>query len=378
MKFDFTIEDSVSRADYIDSQTLPGSTFTAHQLESMANYILYGKDPDGTSCVDRKEVDITTKHGTWKKKTLESLDELMESPTFDERDLRNLKKDNFRKYKPTIDRIKDADVPGLPELWALIDEVESLITPANEYAMRHYLIELRRQQFLLRDSVKPRQLSFNPAGRTLHQEETNMRRWEEPDSEYQILPLGTFSPHKTRFTSPYHSTDNWLPPVAGAHSLDLTNPKHIYMLNDKYEELACAADDVDSVWHDILRTLDWAAQQTLSKEGLKWDIWVDKRHHLSGAYLAKKYKADYGVGHSANYISTIYTQKICVAIAATMKLWWDMWDLRDVDEKWQKCAKCGEMKLLDEREWVRKSKSVTGFRKTCKKCEKAKTMNDEQ
>ena len=45
----------------------------------MGNYLLWGKDPEtGLNAKQAGIVDIETKHGTWDKEPVESLDELLE------------------------------------------------------------------------------------------------------------------------------------------------------------------------------------------------------------------------------------------------------------------------------------------------------------
>lgn len=82
-KLDFSIPTSKERLEAIKSINL--STLNKSELETVTNYVIYGKDEDGTSSVDRKEIFIPTKFNSYKKNTpIQSLDELMESPTFDE------------------------------------------------------------------------------------------------------------------------------------------------------------------------------------------------------------------------------------------------------------------------------------------------------
>ena len=56
MKFnlDFSIYSSKDRLKAI--QDIDLSSLNPSELETISNYILYGKDEDGTSIVDRKEV----------------------------------------------------------------------------------------------------------------------------------------------------------------------------------------------------------------------------------------------------------------------------------------------------------------------------------
>lgn len=83
----------------------------------MANYILFGKGEDGKSEVDKKSIEIKTKYQSYKKKELESLDDLMSSPTFDERSLRSMGRSRYTSPKPIIDK-------NLPELQPLLEEIE--------------------------------------------------------------------------------------------------------------------------------------------------------------------------------------------------------------------------------------------------------------
>lgn len=55
-KLDFNIYSSKDRLEAI--QHIPLEQLTPKELETVSNYILYGKDEDGTSIVDRKEVQI--------------------------------------------------------------------------------------------------------------------------------------------------------------------------------------------------------------------------------------------------------------------------------------------------------------------------------
>ena len=129
VNLDFSIPTSTGRRDYVEKYMADNSDkkFSASDLETIANYILYGKDENtGESIVDRKEVQIKTKYNSYSKKEPESLDELIESPTFDER-IFNTDKNRYKSIKPKIDREKDADVPGIQELWKSIDRYQHII-----------------------------------------------------------------------------------------------------------------------------------------------------------------------------------------------------------------------------------------------------------
>ena len=65
MKFqlNFELETSQERLNLV--KTFPLSSLTQKELELCSNYILYGKDNDGKSCVDKKEVFIKPKHSSY-------------------------------------------------------------------------------------------------------------------------------------------------------------------------------------------------------------------------------------------------------------------------------------------------------------------------
>ena len=171
---DFDLVTSDERRDFIASKDL--SKLTPKEIELCGNYILYGKDRsnnpeiDGTSCVDRKEVQIQTKFQSYSKKEPVSLDALLESPTFNE-NLLNPKPTIYKKVKPTIDKEKVKDIPGMKELWEQIQitqdlldentgkkersENSKILTQKQIYYLKHHLIDMRKQQYYLMDSAFP-------------------------------------------------------------------------------------------------------------------------------------------------------------------------------------------------------------------------------
>ena len=62
-KLDFSIVSSKDRLEAIRSIDL--SKLNKTELETVTNYVIYGKDEDGTSSVDRKEIQIQTKFNSY-------------------------------------------------------------------------------------------------------------------------------------------------------------------------------------------------------------------------------------------------------------------------------------------------------------------------
>lgn len=386
LNLDFSINTSKDRKNFIGNymaeQNANGYTFTQKEIETMANYILYGKDEDGTSIVDRKEVEIDTRYSSYKKKRPESLEALMESPAFNETNI--VTTNIYKKEKPKIDREKDKDIPGIQELWNSIDNLDHKIkvtegkeedtsikplTSQQLYKAKHHLIELRTQQYLLKDSVKPTLPPANPIDRLYTMDNDPFIGWDNKDSEYSIAPLGLYSSKPERFQRPAKIIErDYFYNKDAKFILDFRNPNHIYELIESYDELLITAEnDPENLLDDIIETLDFYIDfAELDEE--KTLILQRKIKKVPVIDIKKELEEKLNISHSSNYISTIYTQKICREIAEGAALHYDMYMNREYTNMWKKCSQCGELKFLDPRVFMRKSRSSDGYNSKCKKC----------
>ena len=379
LDLDFNLSTSKERQHFIN-EYVKNRTFTQKELETMANYILYGKDEDGTNVVNRKEIEINTKYGSYKKKAPESLDSLIENPNFNENKITH--NSIYRKEKPKIDRELDKDVPGMQELWKTIDYFQHLIdcntgkiedpgarklTSLELYKIKHTLIEMRREQFALRDMVKPTYFYGSP----IQDIEIPIGEdipWDSNDN-YSIKPLGLYSSNPQRFTNILDIKEkDYQYNKEAKYILDFTNPEHIYNLIECYDDLLIAAEDApERLTDDIIETLDFYINMA-ELDNIKSEILRLKIKKIPVLGIQKVLKDKYNVNHSTNYISTIYKQKICNEIAAAAQLHYDMYINRDNRSMWKKCNQCGELKFLDSRIFMRKAKSSDGYNSKCKKC----------
>ena len=116
---------------------------TDEELETMSNYLLWGKNPKtGLNAKQEEGIDIETKHATWSKKTeMESLEGLMEQPTFNEASLSSVdasaaikvKKEVFSR-KEALEQCPPSLVNDFKALFLLIDKTELMI---NFYELAH-------------------------------------------------------------------------------------------------------------------------------------------------------------------------------------------------------------------------------------------------
>lgn len=149
-------------------------------LDLLSNYLLCGAEKPGElSPVQRKEVEL---EGSSKKPRAreKSLEELLESPTFNETATFRTTGITYKTPKPNFDRVRQQSLGNssafLP-LWGEIDKIDRLLRlhdgyevsdPTNNerfraetlsrtavYQLRHLLIELRKEQYTIGDSVSP-------------------------------------------------------------------------------------------------------------------------------------------------------------------------------------------------------------------------------
>jgi len=174
---------------------------TPNELDMMAKYILWGENAEGKN--GRQEgLELETASKTWDTKNLESLDALVESPTFNESSIRGPSNPPSKIPREVFSRSRTRQTAPpyilkvFEGLWRKIDETELLISQyelqkgkrtapirpellnrfsAEELAslmaradslqpfallkLKHQLVDLRREQYTIRDSYAPVLLS---------------------------------------------------------------------------------------------------------------------------------------------------------------------------------------------------------------------------
>lgn len=383
LHLDFSIENIEDRNDYIKNY-IKDKNLSKTDLETIANYILYGKDSDGLSAVDKKEIQIKSKYSSYNKKEPESLDELMENPGFNE-NVFSLGANKYKTIKPKIEREKDFDIPNMQDLWKVIDNCQYIIDVNNGkiedknvkklsslelYKLKHLTIDLRRQQFYLKDIFNPTICMFGINAKKPINIVDNEIPWDLEDSNYSIAPLGVINGYSSRFINPRLSEEEYSYNKNAKYILDFRNKDHIYYLLEHYEDLKISTyNKPQSIVKNILDTLnfyiDFADLSPTKKK-----ILILKQKKFSNVAIQQIINKEFNLKHSANYISTIWKQQICEDIANAAILHYDEYLYRKDKMKWKKCNQCGEYKLIDNRNFMNKSRSSDGYSNKCKKCDK--------
>ena len=436
LKLDFSLATNEQRRDFLENYLAQEQFIqrppTADELETMGNYLLWGKDPKtGLNAQQEGLVDIDTKHGTWDKDSaVESLDGLLENPVFNEATLRpidavpmKVKREVFSRseaLKEAPDYLKQSFVdlfrnideldlrinyydlahgkrknPIRPELAKLFSEeehaeAESAAAAWNQFKylkMRHQLVEMRQEQYVLRDSYKQTML---PGDGVPH-----ITMVEEPDidAEIEVLPLGVVGRRMRPFDI-FISWDKLIPqnydeatlkeisnfywmkqkyePAANQFYIDFRELEHVYQLFMTYFELEGAIDEekLNSGLSNLLDTLKFYIERAELCE-LQQEILDLKMKKVKNEDIAYQINKKYGKTYTPNYISTIFRQRIIPKINEAAAFHEKIVSNLFFEEEFKTCPGCGQTLLRCSENFTRKSRSKDGYTSRCKKCEKA-------
>ena len=135
LKLNFSLNSTVERTNFLNKY-IKSINFTPNEneLETMANYILWGKDPKtGLNVKQSKEIQLESRNKTWDAQPVESLDALLEAPGFTEIMIKQPEEPRTKITRVVFSR-KEARqnassevLERLEELWKQIDELDLLL-----------------------------------------------------------------------------------------------------------------------------------------------------------------------------------------------------------------------------------------------------------
>lgn len=423
LKLNFDLETAEERAQFISTYIVQFPDLTSSEASTIADYLLWGKDSNGVPI--GKGTGLATK---WTKTNeAESLDAVLENPALSNAQLYTLNdavvlkksrdvfnRDEARKEAPEFLR------QTFEELWKTIDEIDLEINfyeidngkredpPRNELIkrfddeeieriharsqrlnpygylkLRGRIKELRTEQFTIRDSYRSTfnitQSVYSPKDRSF-----------VFDCDVEVLPLGLkegkvgdliFDPN----FDPAALNEEQLRLISGLiwkkksyegnRIFDFRNLESVYQLYLFREEFD---DRLEQVKYDhivennlekLLDTLQFY-EEIADLTDIQREILRLKEKKEKNADIASYINKKYGKSYTANYISTIFKQKIIVKINEAVKLHQDTIENCFFKENFKRCTDCGRILLLDGRNWVKKTRSKDGFQSRCKRCER--------
>lgn len=433
LKLDFSLESTQERVNfiqkYLQSESFQKKPPTEEELEMCGNYILWGRAENGKNYVQNKEVQIETRNSTWNsQKETNSLEELMENPAFNEATIMRptlattkIKRIVFSRSE-ALEKAPEHLKPVLRDLFNRIDRLDLLLNyydlktgkrknppreellrkfteeekneikekanHINSYRylkLRHLLVELRREQFYFKDTYS------EPVRRALPTGEPEIQTTFF-DADIPVFPLGLltdqkiskriffdekeFDPEDLTFSELRKiSSLLWEKKEANKSQFktyfDFRDIEHVYNFFLQYYEVEdeVMKNEIDSTIKFFIDTLNYytaRAQLTeVQREILSLKIKKWKNQDIAD-FINKKY----GKSYTANYISTIFRQKIIKRINIAAAMHEKVIENIFFPEEFKKCTSCGRVLLKDPDNFVRKSRSKDGYSNKCKECDK--------
>lgn len=408
---DYSIETDYERLNAVNQilNTLdkpPNST----DLEQMASYILYGKDENGLNSIQRGETtDSNRRYGSFLRMDdkVGSLDELLENPLTDQQsikpfDTKNIYKRSVTKiHRPKYDKNGvmvdpgDSDVPGMVELWERIDYLER-VQAANEgkipfddtmtvlqdnyrlYKLQHMIIDLRRHQYYLKDSVKPEIRFLNlqiPKRQTINWDSDSF--YWMPIDQWREKVNNSFDPriskklqdYETRVT-PSGTTE--VKYVVRQQKFDWENPRHIRALIDNYSLLYMELYDDLYSWGRTL-IADFDRYYNMIKLSPLHNFALIKRiDGLSHAQIVEAIEQEFGVKYQVTHISKILRDIIPNKIVNAVKKQQIIVDTPMEERK--QCRDCKRYFPRNRLFFTLNNNYKDGYHGRCKECERKKRV----
>ena len=409
---DFTLERDTERTQFIaDTLDRLEKDPSPTELEQMATYILYGKDENGLSSIRRGETYNNNKRYN-SYKTLDdkvvSYDELMESPGSDEQAFRDAyTRDVYKKQKPAISRPKydkktgelidigDADIPGMVELWERLDHYEKWLRilqgkePPDEnflifeddyrlYRLKHNLIDMRRQQYYLKDAYKP-EIHFQK----LDHPKAQFYDWDGQSAywipydkwEYRVTHSYTHTVSRNIADYEVRETPNgkevkW---VVCEHNFDWTNYKHVRALINQYQNLKEALNEKLDTYG---RTLIWDLERYIEMTNfppLRMAVLQGRLDQKPCEQICADLEHDFGVTYSTYYLSSLISNEIPKTIATTALRWKLL--VETPKDQLKVCNKCGRALPRHPLFYTKNNGRKDGLQSSCRECERQRRIN---
>ena len=389
MELDWSLPTAEERTAYIKSLNL--SNLTSAQINLITTYILYGKDPDGKNLAQKHYIYLS-KFNTSHPEA--SLDELLETPTFNESNLTNLRpparfiKETFNREEALLEA-PPSILPTLSALFSQIDAIESKLyyyknkTPreglpqsaqfqfeASQWTPRDYtrnknlLIELRRQQYTLRDSYKV-SIVKKPYTMAPPLEETSINF----GTEIAVKPLGLYEPSLFQLMpdptalseEDLSAISRRLAPSNAPYIFDFENENHVRELFDIYYDI----ED-----EDFRKTFEFYRAKANLTEAQ--NLILEAKMAGKTNEEINKELGDQKV--AVNYISSIYRKKLPLLFSEAARRHREEAENIFFKENFKTCKKCGKTYLRSPDFFVRNRKSSDGLVGVCKECQKENRM----
>ena len=348
IKLDYTLKTCDERAALVQRiiESTPGAQLSNRYLEILGDYIMGAITKE-----ERKEkLYLTDNRLVTINKRETSYEGMVEKFENGEDGIYNLiTNDKNILFQPKVS-ITDQDieeVPGLKELRAAMKEIEAegkAATGRRKYLLKKQLIEMRRDQYVLKNAYKP-PMALTPSARAINKIDLSERRYIDENGDPQSTGLVSFF-----------------------------NPKHISALLCNYNALKI--ETKGRYWDDffyLMEAFDELIKQALAPYPMYQELVRMKIDGAPNSEIQQALAEHYNTQHSAQYISSLWRNKIPKIIAEQAQNDYLIWHYQNEEKgQWKKCSCCHQYKLANARFFSRNKTSKDGWYSICKACRNKK------
>ena len=350
LKLDYTLQDPGARNELVKKiiEQTPPQRLTPKYLQLLADYIVFAMDKE-----ERKKKNIITDNRmVTVNKRETSFEGLVEKFQNGEDGIYNIiTNDKNIIFTPKIS-ITEEDIqtiPGMKQLRDAIAQIEAqekVATGKRRFLLKKQLIEMRKDQYVLKSTFKAPIYCLN-ATKSFNHIALEEKISVNEDGSLKIE--GNFS---------------------------LLNPDHVSAVLCNYSRIKqdCWGQFSSDSYY-MIQDLENLVDETLEKDfPLYYDLLIYKIDGKTNEEIQSLLERDYGVRHSVEYISSLWRNKIPKMIAEQARKDWLIWHYTFEEKgQWKKCSRCGQIKLAHNMFFSKNNTSKDGFYSICKDCRNAKT-----
>lgn len=350
LKLDYTLQDPGARNELVKKiiEQTPPQRLTPKYLQLLADYLVFAMDKE-----ERKKKNIITDNRmVTVNKRETSFEGLVEKFQNGEDGIYNIiTNDKNIIFTPKIS-ITEEDIqtiPGMKQLRDAIAQIEAqekAATGKRRFLLKKQLIEMRKDQYVLKSTFKAPIYCLN-ATKSFNHVALEEKISVNEDGSLKIE--GNFS---------------------------LLNPDHVSAVLCNYSRIKqeCWGQFSSDAYY-MIQDLENLVDETLEKDfPLYYDLLIYKIDGKTNEEIQSLLERDYGVRHSVEYISSLWRNKIPKMIAEQARKDWLIWHYTFEEKgQWKKCSRCGQIKLAHNMFFSKNNTSKDGFYSICKDCRNAKT-----
>lgn len=353
MKLDYSLSSTEERTKYVSDliSTLSPSELNHTNLEYLSDYII-----DALNKNERRSRTILTNNRLYtinkRETSFENLVSKLENGEDGIYGLVETGRNLPLTQKKSITPEDIAEMPELAVLRAAIDKVaaeEKNATGRRKYYLKKQLIEMRQDQYVIKDCLKQTKTSRPGSAGTTPD-------FNAAAAEITVTPDGT---------------------VIDSSLISYFNPNHISALLCNYSRLKQDSwgrfcGDTFYMMLDLDRYIDLA----LAPHPLYLSLLTYKIDGLTNEQIQERLLQEFGTTHTVEYISSLWRKKIPKLIAEAALDDYLNWYYTEKERgHWKRCSKCKTVKLAHPRFFSRNNTSKDGYYSQCKQCRNSKNKD---